>query len=484
MSRSRNGGITDADYNDDDYVAQLLAKDARDCSRRYSALGVYGPSKRSINGAPKPNTRFLKHILRETDSHNENLKRKEEEEARQRMRTLLGERSKPSRSSRSDGRDDREHKRRRVESPERQDQNGVRHHHRDRAGKSRIRKGEKEYRYSNGDDDGISRARKRRHREDKSDTEDTARESGQSRHGRKGERGHHRRHQRVQEFSKYEYDHAAKDRSGDSIPSRSSSDRRVHDRHGRSRSRSKSPYRTHRQRRRSRNREEKIGKHKHIEDKSDNLRADTHTTVDMKSPPLPPQTFAEDARSRYMSPNDRSSPYSDDSDPLSDIIGPAPPTAFADNTQPIQSRGRGAYRTTNSSNIDAHFSSNYDPALDIHTEDDNVANDDHPGHIRPVPGLLNPKEADKNANDDWDMALEALRDREIWKRKGAERLREAGFDDRIVEKWEANKSFAGLGSNDHKEIESVKWAKKGEGREWDRGKFVDENGHISVKAPW
>ncbi|DAA76875.1 TPA_exp: Uncharacterized protein A8136_7104 [Trichophyton benhamiae CBS 112371] len=483
MSRSRNEDINDVDYNDDNYVAQLLAKDARDCSRRYSALGIYGPSKRSINGAPKPNTRFLKHILRETDSHNENLKRKEEEEARQRMRTLLDGRGKPSRSSRSDGRDDRVHKRRRVESPERQDQNGVRPHHRDRHGKSRIQKGEKEYRYSGGDGDTISRARKRHHLEDRPDKGDTARESGQSGHDRKGERDHHRRHQRAQELSKYEHGHPAKDQRENSGPRRSRSDRRAHDRHGRSRSRSKSPTRTHRQRRRSRNREEKIEKHMHMEDKSGDLRADTHTSVDKKPPPLPPQTCAEDARSRHMSPNDRSS-TSDDSDPLSDLIGPAPPTAFADNSQPIQSRGRGVYRTTNSSNIDAHFSSKYDPALDIHLEDDNAAKNDHPGHIRPVPGLFNPKEADKHANDDWDMALEALRDREIWKRKGAERLREAGFDDRVVEKWEANKSFAGLGSNDHKEIESVRWAKKGEGREWDRGKFVDENGHISVKAPW
>lgn len=46
MSEHKKDTTGDANWDDDDYVAQLLAKDARDCSLRYSALGVYGPSKR------------------------------------------------------------------------------------------------------------------------------------------------------------------------------------------------------------------------------------------------------------------------------------------------------------------------------------------------------------------------------------------------------------------------------------------------------
>ena len=32
--------------------------------------------------------------------------------------------------------------------------------------------------------------------------------------------------------------------------------------------------------------------------------------------------------------------------------------------------------------------------------------------------------------------------------------------------------------------EDVRWAKKGEGREWDRGKVVDEDGNVAVQADW
>ncbi|EFR02495.1 hypothetical protein MGYG_05488 [Nannizzia gypsea CBS 118893] len=484
MSRPRNSDITNAEYNDDDYVAQLLAKDARDCSLRYSALGVYGPSKRSSNSAPKPNTRFLKHILRETDSHNENLKRKEEEEARQRMRSLRDGRDKPTRSSKLDGRGDGGHKRRRVESSERWDQNEESPRHRHRGGTSRSRKGKRECKNSDDDYDKISRSRKRHHREEGSDSEDAVRGSGLSRHRREVDQDRQSRHHRRQASPNYDYENAETSRSRKSVSHRSRSHRRSHHHHERSRSQSKSPNRTYRRRRHSEKKEENIEKYKHAEDRSHKFRADTQTGIDEKSALSTPRMYIEEAGSRHLSPSGKSSTYSDDSDPLSNLIGPAPPIATTDSSQPVRSRGRGAYRSTHTSNIDAHFSSSYDPTLDVHPEDDHDTKGDHVGRIRPVPGLFNPKETDKHTNDDWDMALEALRDRELWKRKGAERLRQAGFDDRIVEKWEANKSFAGLDANDNKDIETVKWAKKGEGREWDRGKVIDENGHISVKAPW
>jgi hypothetical protein len=40
------------------------------------------------------------------------------------------------------------------------------------------------------------------------------------------------------------------------------------------------------------------------------------------------------------------------------------------------------------------------------------------------------------------------------------------------------------GGNMESRVEDVKWSKKGEGREWDRGKVMNEDGHIEVKAPW
>ena len=77
-------------------------------------------------------------------------------------------------------------------------------------------------------------------------------------------------------------------------------------------------------------------------------------------------------------------------------------------------------------------------------------------------------------DDDWGMALEALRDREKWKQQGADRLRAAGFSTEEISKWE---------KSDEKTEEDVVWKKKGEGREWDQGKVVDADGHIEHEPP-
>lgn len=85
--------------------------------------------------------------------------------------------------------------------------------------------------------------------------------------------------------------------------------------------------------------------------------------------------------------------------------------------------------------MDSRFSSDYDPKSDMQMDD-------------------------KDGHDDWDEALEALRDRAKFKQQGADRLREAGFTEEQVQKWE---------KGEEKTIEDVKWNKAGE-REWDRGK--------------
>ena len=99
--------------------------------------------------------------------------------------------------------------------------------------------------------------------------------------------------------------------------------------------------------------------------------------------------------------------------------------------------------------MDAHFSASYDPSNDVQPRSD--------------------------LEDDWDQALEALRDRQRWKQQGADRLRAAGFTDEEVKKWE---------KGGEKTEGDVRWAKKGEGREWDRGKVVDEDGQVDVRAEW
>lgn len=99
--------------------------------------------------------------------------------------------------------------------------------------------------------------------------------------------------------------------------------------------------------------------------------------------------------------------------------------------------------------MDAHFSSTYNPAIDVHPNSD--------------------------SENDWDQALEALRDRQRWKQQGAERLRSAGFTEDEVSKWE---------KGGEKREEDVKWKGRGEGREWDRGKVVDEDGVLNTKPEW
>jgi len=51
------------------------------------------PFRRPTVKAPKPNTRFLRNILRETDNHNAALLAKEAEESRARLRALHRERT-------------------------------------------------------------------------------------------------------------------------------------------------------------------------------------------------------------------------------------------------------------------------------------------------------------------------------------------------------------------------------------------------------
>jgi hypothetical protein len=137
-----------------------------------------------------------------------------------------------------------------------------------------------------------------------------------------------------------------------------------------------------------------------------------------------------------------SPPRDDESDPLEDIVGPLPPKT----APPIRRRGRGAF-TTSGMSVDAHFAADYDPSIDVRPQSDE--------------------------EDDWEQALEVMRDRQRWKQQGADRLRQAGFTDEQVQKWE---------KGDEKTEEDVKWAKKGEGREWDRGKVVDADGDITLQA--
>ena len=75
--------------------------------------------------------------------------------------------------------------------------------------------------------------------------------------------------------------------------------------------------------------------------------------------------------------------------------------------------------------------------------------------------------------EDWGDALEALRDRARWQQQGADRLKAAGFTDEQVRKWE---------KGDVLNEEDVVWTSKGQAREWDRGKVVEYEGHVELRA--
>ena len=97
--------------------------------------------------------------------------------------------------------------------------------------------------------------------------------------------------------------------------------------------------------------------------------------------------------------------------------------------------------------MDSHFTSSYDPQADVHP--------------------------DSETEDDWAQALEGLKDRHRWMQKGAERLREAGFSEEQVTKWE---------KGGQRNEEDVRWSKTGEGREWDRGKVLDMDDVVGLEA--
>ncbi|KAI9854455.1 MAG: hypothetical protein M1824_000325 [Vezdaea acicularis] len=371
----------------DDYVASLLAKDAKESSIKYSAMGLQAfLPQRSPSGAPKPNIRFLRNIIRETDTHNVNLRAKEEREACTR-RLALEKRDRAqaeAESSRSRRRRDNEpqSKRRRVEEPV----------------EERRRRSHRRERDSSRTDDEVE-PRRSHHRH--------------SRSHRSRERRRHGSPRRSQRSRRASVDER----------SENDNDERRHRSH-------------HKHRRRSRS-------------------------------PIPPKSKLAHHRSRSHSPPPKPtrtrtrSPSSTPSDPLEAIVGPLP------STHPPP-RGRGTITAPNRG-INSRFSPSYNPAHDTDA----------------------PSPSTEKA-EDWDAALEAYRDRQKWKAKGAERLREAGWADEVVGTWEKGVLGKGLragartGGDGGGEgnIEDVKWVKRGEGREWDRGKVVGEDGAVDIKATW
>ena len=96
--------------------------------------------------------------------------------------------------------------------------------------------------------------------------------------------------------------------------------------------------------------------------------------------------------------------------------------------------------------MDRHFAADYDPSADVETQTTGRGG---------------------SSGTTEDARAEMQRDRKQLLRDGAERLRAAGFTDKEIAIW----SRGG-----RREVADVPWAKKGEAREWDRGKEKGDDG--------
>ncbi|KAJ5830463.1 uncharacterized protein N7525_008716 [Penicillium rubens] len=404
---------------DDDYVAKVLAKEAKESSIKYASQGMsaFMPSRPTSN-APKPNTRFLRNLIKVTDNHNTALKLKEEREARERMRQLKDKASVKCEDQETTG-------------------EGI--------GKIAIAHIEKEHEV----------APLRRNETDRGGIDEETKSMTESERGTKTAMdigvntgitvhlgrvdGTEIRNTPGGDVSDHTQGLPAILHTGTQVPTVIA----IEDTNvnldvllapsRRSKREDASPHGSRRS---------------HLETSTQHKRVSPLSTITA-----------------------RQSEMGDESDPLEDLVGPLPPRQ---DEAPIRSRGRGAYKH-NMSNIDAHFAPGYDPATDVHLDEDKLHSIGQESSRRPVAGLM-------TKDDDWDMAMEALRDRERWRSKGEERLRTAGIDEAVIDKWKNNTAFAGMDGEG--KPEDVQWSKKGEGREWDRGKFVDDDGHIDIRASW
>ncbi|OAX77584.1 hypothetical protein ACJ72_08117, partial [Emergomyces africanus] len=379
------------DLDNDDYIAKLLVRDAKESSKRYSTLGTnaFLPSKRPSTDAPKPNTRFLKNILRETDNHNASLKKREEEEARERMRASRHGHGRPSgvKPERSLY-DVRAAKRRRVEALSDQKH--------ERGGEFKRHKGREKDNKHTSHDREMGRERRKRggDYEEGSDVGEQSERHKSSRskqHKKDDDRSHRGSHSKRQA----EHRHSSENhRSSDDDKEGRSHSRKRHHSHSsspsrtRCRSSERSNHRNGRLKDPGKSHNEHYDPRKHSTPTT--MREKPATTNRDKSPPhrqtsIPHGTPRSLPQSQAL---DSLDPSGSDSDPLESLIGPLPPSA-ANDTPPLRSRGRGVYNM-NKSNIDAHFESAYDPALDVHPDDDdgNIANPKNPTRRRPVAGLV------------------------------------------------------------------------------------------------
>ncbi|KAJ4386239.1 hypothetical protein N0V93_009132 [Gnomoniopsis smithogilvyi] len=373
----------------DDAVAELLVNEAKDCSLKYSTMGMEAyTSSSSSSSRPaskfKPNTRFLRNIIKGTDRHNKALLAKEQTEAQARLKDLA----------------DAEEAKRRKYRPSAGEIRGRQLGNITALLSGSAPKRKRATPVEDGDGE-VSAMQKARAAEDARRLADMAAAKQRARENRG------KRRRSMERYSVRKGKDRTADEEDEYYERRNSSseeeERRQGDRKRRRKERSRSP-------------RSSPQKHRHRSPLRDSKKKDADEP-------------SERSHSRRTDPTERSTKTNKteddaDSDPLEDLIGPKPPPRV---------RGRGALR--GASGMDSRFTPDYDPKSDVQPDDD--------------------------LRDDWDESLEALRDRAKWKQQGADRLRQAGFTEDQIKKWE---------KGGEKTIDDVQWTKKGEGREWDRGK--------------
>ena len=382
--------MTGKNIYDDDFVANILVQDAKMLSSQ--------TLKRSAL-APKPNTRFLRNIIREADGHNAALKRKEKQESRYRNRKF-------DRENRHDDGSTTHRSGRLTPPPGYEDE--LEGHRRSKRRKL---------------DDKRSLARSGKHAEY---------DSGQETRGA-GSRSRNRR-------KSFEYDYRRRSRSPQSS--------RRHKKHESwRRSSGKDGLKIER----DVNEDSERDNHVHRPTGCSSLSDRTKSALERKHQSLnhnvPAQglTTTETTTEAHCSPSLTSDLSSD---PLEELIGPKPPSPSP------KVRGRGRRTLRNSKTIDKHFESGYDPMAD-------ASPDSH------------------KDEDEWEQALEAMRDRLKWQQVGSQRLRDAGFSEDEIKKSEKRK----IVPDEEGDVDDVRWKKKGEDREWDRGKVL-EGDNVKLKPEW
>lgn len=391
---------------------------------------------------------------------------KENAEAQAKLRTLTGEEDTDLRRSKRHAKEDqdRHRKPRRSENSDRKrslshDRRGSRHH-RERCDGSEERRYHNRKKHHRGsedsqEDNGHHHHHKRRRHEDDNDTTGRERHRNKRRQQYEDESeiehhaDHHKRRRRLDEKRPEEkhrsrhtrHHHDKKDRDSSEVPDLESNEE------------------YHRRKSRHAN-EESRRKHRHEPEKrrSSKSQPDRETRGESFYRQISPNDIVQSIEfppNPVLQGNGNSQPKSAPSDIetdkdltdhagselLEDLFGPRPPQTTS---KDVKTKGRG---NLSSVAMDARFTEDYDPSMEMHMD------------------------TDQNE-------LEAMRDRQQWRLRGADRLRAAGFSEDVIKNWQNS------GEKQEKSVDDVKWAKQGEAREWDRGKVIDEKGDVGLKPKW